>query len=79
MDAASSENVFPSDRDEWHVTGAGNRNENFLLFGDTGVTGDSGGWPSFPSNSFIDRAANSLTIAIAESNVFSSAARIGLT
>lgn len=55
--------------------GGGNLNVNFRLLGDDG---DSGTWWCSISDP-IERLANSLAIAIAESRLFSSDADIGLT
>jgi hypothetical protein len=79
IEAASSENVFRSARGLGCllVPAVGNRNENLRLPGVPGVCGLSGGVPL--SKSFIERAVNSLAIAIAQSKVRSSAAEIGFT
>lgn len=84
MLAASSLNVrrsllfpLPHPDPERRPLGGGKRNENFRLFGVSGVRGDSGGVAE--SRSFMLLAVSSLAKAIASSNVRSSAADIGLT
>lgn len=79
IDAASSENVFRSmcGLACLLVPAAGNQNENFCFPGVPGVCGLSGGVPL--SKSFIERAVNSLAMAIAKSKARSSAAEIGFT
>lgn len=85
IEAASSVKVFPSGL--WCcfpvelpvVVADGKRNENFRLFGETGLIGAEGGLSVPIPNSFIDLAADSFAKAIAQSNVRSSAAEIGFT
>lgn len=86
MEAASSVKVLPSERvccllatDPCPTPVDGKRKENLRLVGDAGLMGAEGGWSPPTPKSFIDRAASSLAIAIAQSSVFSSAAEIGLT
>lgn len=84
MEAASSVKVLPSVRVcclaalLWAPGADGKRKENFRLDGLAGLMGAEGG-RSLPPRSFIDLAASSLAMAIAESSVFSSAAEMGLT
>lgn len=86
MEAASSVKVLPSERvccllatDPCPTPVEGKRKENLRLVGDAGLMGAEGGWSPPTPKSFIDRAASSLAIAIAQSSVFSSAAEIGFT
>lgn len=86
MEAASSVKVLPSERaccllatDPCPTPVDGKRKENLRLVGDAGLMGAEGGWSPPTPKSFIDRAASSLAIAIAQSSVFSSAAEIGFT
>lgn len=86
MEAASSVKVLPSERvccllasDPCPAPVDGKRKENLRLVGDAGLMGAEGGRSPPTPRSFIDRAASSLAIAIAQSSVFSSAAEIGFT
>lgn len=80
MEAASSENVFASCFGVFvrEPIGGGNLKVNFRLLGDDG---DSGTWccKGCSISDAMERLANSLAIAIAESRLFSSDADIGLT
>lgn len=85
MEAASSVKVLPSERASClalvpfaPAAVDGKRKENLRLVGEAGLIGAEGD-RSPPPRSFMDRAASSLAIAIAQSSVRSSAAEMGFT
>lgn len=80
MEAASSVKVFTSCFCVFvrEPIGGGNLNVNFRLLGDDGDSG-TWWWGGCSMSDPIERLANSLAIAMAESRLFSSNADIGLT
>jgi hypothetical protein len=81
MEAASSVKLRLSSLGLVLLFPAENLKENLRLLGDAGVCGDSGGGLDSlpPSSSYMERDANSLANAIADSRVRWSAADIGFT